>query len=73
MTDLTAVTASLESALLRLHPVSSPFARMRDAIDAARARQQARKSYRYLLDNAEARRDVGISADELRRELDALR
>ena len=66
MTDLTAVTASLETALSRFYPVSSPFARIRDAIDAAHARQQARKSYRYLLDNVQARRDVGISADDLR-------
>ena len=72
MTDLTAVAASLESAPSRLYPVSSPFASIRDAIDAAYARREARKGYRYLLDCEEARRDVGLSADEIRRALDAL-
>jgi hypothetical protein len=73
MTDLTAVATSLETALSRLFPVASPFARIRDAIDAAYARKEARKGYRYLLDSPEARRDVGLSADDVRRALDALR
>ena len=64
MTDL---TITLETAL------SSPLARIRDAIAAAQTRRQARKSYLYLLDNEQARRDVGLSADDLHHELDALR
>ena len=69
MTDLTAVAASLETAIRRLHPVASPFARIGDAVGAAHARRQARKEYRYLLDSAEARRDVGLSAEEVHRAL----
>ena len=42
MTDLPAATISLETALLRLHPVTSPFQRIRDALDAARSRNETR-------------------------------
>jgi hypothetical protein len=71
MTDLTAATSSLESALSRLHPASL-VARIRAAMDAANARHQARKGYRYLLDSEAARRDVGVSAGDVRRALDSL-
>ena len=70
---MTAFATSLEAANLRLYPIGSPLARIRDAVDAARARHHARKGYRYLLDSPEARRDVGLSIDEIHRALDDLR
>ena len=48
MTDLPAATISLETALLRLHPVSSPFQRIRDALGASRPRNETRRGSRYL-------------------------
>jgi hypothetical protein len=69
MTDFPAVTASLEAAILRLYPIRSPFDRIRDALDAARARDEAQRSYRYLLHDGRALRDVGVSDADVRRAL----
>ena len=67
------VAASLEAALFRIHPVASPFERIAEALEAMRARHDARRSYRYLLGNEAARRDVGVSAGDVRQALRALR
>ena len=73
MTHLPTITASLETAILRLPSGPLPFDRIRDALDAARARHQARRSYRYLLDNKAALRDIGVSSADVRRALHDLR
>lgn len=70
---MTAFTNALEAALFGRYAVASPCARIREALDAARARYEARRSYRYLLGDARARRDVGVSAGDVARALDALR
>ena len=73
MTDFAAVTASLEAALFRLHPVRSLLQRIRDALETARSRHEARRSYQYLLGHEDALRDVGALADDVRRSLRKLR
>jgi len=73
MTHRPAVATSLEAALFGIYPVASPIERIRDAFTAIQARREARRSYRYLLGNEAARRDAGVSADEVRRALGALR
>jgi hypothetical protein len=54
MTDLPAATISLEIALLRLHPVSSPFQRIREALGASPSRNGTRRGYRYLRDHTDS-------------------
>jgi hypothetical protein len=73
MTQRPAVATSLEAALFGIYPIASPVERIRDAIAALRSRREARRGYRYLLDHAAARRDAGLSTEDVRRALGALR
>jgi hypothetical protein len=71
--EMPAFTSSLEAALFGRYAVGSPYQWICDTLEAARARHEARKSYRYLLDCADARRDIGVSAGDVARALSDLR
>jgi hypothetical protein len=58
MTDLPAATISLETALMRLHPVSSTFQRIREALGASPCRNETRRGHRYLRDHADSSRTI---------------
>jgi uncharacterized protein YjiS (DUF1127 family) len=64
--------ASTLTARETLPPVAAPLGRIMAAIAAMRARQMARRSYRYLLDaDPHLLDDIGLTRADVRRAFDA--